>query len=115
MNGAVQRARSSWRPITARRVRSCLLLAATCCIPARYALPARSQAPVQLSETTEYNAFARDWWPTKGTPPIEAYAGARVCEECHAERASTQVTTPMAHAAYRSAVGAWGAKPTTAT
>lgn len=111
----MQRARFSWRPITARRLRTCFLLAAFCGLPIRVALPAPSQAPVELSETTEYSAFARDWWPTKGSPPAGAYAGSSVCENCHAEQASSQVITPMAHASYRSGVGAWGTKPSAAT
>jgi Cytochrome c554 and c-prime len=111
----VQRARSSCRPTTARRKQACVLLVAVCCLPVRRALLAQSESPVELSQTTEYSVFARDWWPTKGTPPPEAYAGSRSCQQCHAEQASTQPTTPMANASFRSAVGVWGAKPNATT
>jgi hypothetical protein len=43
----------------------------------------------------------QSWWPTKGTTPLHAYAGATACRPCHAEQASTQVRTPMAQAALR--------------
>ena len=108
---AVQRAHSSWRSITAHRVGACALLV-LCCLAVRHALLAQSQAPVELSEITEYRAFTRNWWPTTGAPPPEAYAGSRACQQCHAEKALTQRMTPMANASYRSAVSAWGAKLT---
>jgi hypothetical protein len=115
MDWAQQRARSRWRPITARRLRICLLNAAICCLPVHSVLPAQSQATVEVSETTEYLTFTRDWWPTKGSAPAEAYAGSHSCQRCHSEEALMQSTTPMAQAAYRSAVGPWGEKPNTTT
>lgn len=110
----MQHARPSWRS-TAHRVVACFLLAPACCLPFYKALLPHSEAPPQLSETTGYRVLSRDWWPTSGTPPLEAYAGARSCQQCHAEEALTQQLTPMAHASYRFAVGVWGAKPTDAT
>jgi len=110
----VQRALSGLRWITAHRVQACLLLAA-CCVPVSYVLLAQSQAPVELSQITEYHVLTKDWWPTAGTPPADAYAGSRSCQQCHAEQASTQLMTPMASASYRSAVGAWGEKPAAST
>jgi hypothetical protein len=88
---------------------------AACCLPLRHSLFAQSQAPVELSQTTDYLAFARNWWPTSGTPAREAYAGSDSCQKCHAEEALPQRTTPMRNASYRSAVGAWGAKAAPAT
>ncbi|MGA8153822.1 MAG: multiheme c-type cytochrome [Terriglobales bacterium] len=41
------------------------------------------------------------WWPTKGTPAFNAYAGENACSECHSEEASSQVHTPMAEASFR--------------
>ncbi len=103
-----------WRSIAPRCLGACIVLAA-CFLPLRHALFAQSQAPVELSQATEYLVFAREWWPTTGTPGAQAYAGSRSCQRCHAELASTQLTTPMANASYRSAAGPWGAKPTAAT
>jgi hypothetical protein len=109
----VRRTRSSWRSIPAYCLGACLLLAA--CLLFRHALFAQSQTSIELSQTTDYLAFARDWWPTKGTPPREAYAGSHACLRCHAEESSAQQTTPMANASYHSAVGPWGAMAATAT
>src|SRR5277367_5700400 len=41
------------------------------------------------------------WWPTKGTPALNSYAGESVCRECHSEEASSQINTPMAKAAFQ--------------
>jgi hypothetical protein len=38
------------------------------------------------------------WWPTKGTPARQEYAGPAACVRCHAQKAATQQETPMAHA-----------------
>lgn len=86
-----------------------LVVIVACCLPVRQTLRAQSQTP-ELSETTEFRVFTHDWWPTSGAPPTGAYAGARSCQKCHAERASSQKITPMANASYRGAVGAWGAE-----
>jgi hypothetical protein len=110
----VRPARSSWRSITAHVVGACVLLA-VCTMAVRLALFARAYAPVEVSEITEFYVLARNWWPTSGTPPFEAYAGSQSCQQCHAKEASTQLATPMANGAYRSAVGAWGAAPTAIT
>ena len=111
----MQGAHRNWRSINIRRVGAWLLLFAAYCLAVRHALLAQSPAPVELSEVTEYHVLTRDWWPTTGTPPPEAYAGSRSCQQCHAEKVSTQLMTPMANASYRSAAGPWGAEPTTAT
>lgn len=111
----MQRAHFSWRFVTTHRVTVCLLLLAAGGLLIHRVLFAQSQAPVEVSETTEYHVFAQKWWPTSGTPPAEAYAGSSACQQCHAEKASTQLMTPMAGASYRSAVGPWGAKPTSTT
>jgi len=110
----VLRARSGRPLISAPRLLACILLAG-CCLLLRHALLAQSQAPVELSNVTEYYVLARDWWPTTGTPPREAYAGSRACQQCHSEESSAQSLVPMAHASYRSAVGAWGEKPSVTT
>ena len=39
------------------------------------------------------------WWPTKRSASREDYVGTAECARCHAKKTSTQVTTPMAHAA----------------
>lgn len=109
------RVRPSWRSIPAHCLWACILLVIACCLLFRHSLSAQSQAPAEFSAITEYRVFTKDWWPTTGTPPPEAYAGAGSCQRCHAEKVSTQLLTPMANAAYYSAVGAWGAKPTALT
>jgi hypothetical protein len=38
------------------------------------------------------------WWPTKGDPARNEYAGPDACAQCHALKAATQKTTPMARA-----------------
>jgi hypothetical protein len=99
----------SWRRAIRCHVRSFAFLS-ICCLPAQHALLAESQAHVELSQTTKYLIFTRDWWPRTGTPPSEAYAGSQSCQQCHKEESLTQLTTPMAQASYRSAVGPWGAR-----
>lgn len=94
-------------------MRLLFLLLAACSLSGSQSLPA--QSPVELSEVTEYRVLTRDWWPTTGTPSREQYAGSRACQQCHAQQASTQSLTPMANAAFRSAVGPWGQKPSAAT
>lgn len=39
------------------------------------------------------------WWPTKGVYTKAEYVGTATCAECHALKAATQKTTPMAAAA----------------
>jgi hypothetical protein len=43
------------------------------------------------------------WWPTKGTPPRNEYAGADACAKCHGSKFATQRFTPMARAAAKPA------------
>jgi len=43
------------------------------------------------------------WWPTKGTPAREEYTGPSACVRCHAQKAATQLETPMAHASMTAA------------
>jgi hypothetical protein len=110
----VPRPHSRWRSINPRCAGACLVLAAFCVL-IRHALLAQAQTSVELSQTTEYLVFANKWWPTSGSQLAEAYAGSRSCQQCHAARSLTQLTTPMAHASYRSAVGPWGTKPAAGT
>lgn len=48
---------------------------------------------------TEDRVQNRGWWPTKGVPSRGEYAGPEACGQCHAAKATTQETTPMASAA----------------
>lgn len=50
---------------------------------------------------TEDRVREPGWWPTKGTPALEEFAGSLACAECHGTKAATQKTTPMAHASIR--------------
>jgi len=38
------------------------------------------------------------WWPTKGSASRQDFVGRAECARCHARKAATQLTTPMAHA-----------------
>src|SRR5215469_12645948 len=115
MYRAGERARSGRCPTIRRRMRFLFVLFALCGLSGSQPLPAQSPTSIELSEATEYRVLTRDWWPTTGTPSREEYAGSRACQRCHAQEASTQLLTPMANASYRSAVGAWGQKPSAAT
>ena len=54
-----------------------------------------------LSLTTLDHVQGPSWWPTKGTPPANAYTGEAACMKCHAGIVATQHTTPMYHAGVR--------------
>jgi hypothetical protein len=61
----------------------------------------QTQAPAEIPRATKDRLIDPYWWPTKGTPPFNAYAGESACRECHSEEASSQVLTPMAEASFR--------------
>jgi hypothetical protein len=65
------------------------------------ALPGWPQTPVAsgVPLATQDRVRNPGWWPTKGVPSKNEYAGAAACRECHAARAATQEVTPMARAA----------------
>jgi len=70
-----------------------------------FGLRARSQSASQAQQRVE-TPMATDerlqipgWWPTKRSASREDYVGTAECARCHAKKTSTQVTTPMAHAA----------------
>jgi hypothetical protein len=52
-----------------------------------------------ISLPTEVRLQSPGWWPTKGEPSREEYAGAVQCAKCHASETATYATTAMAHAA----------------
>ena len=54
-----------------------------------------------LSLTTLDHVQGPNWWPTKGTPPANAYVGEAACVKCHAGIVATQHRTPMYHAGVR--------------
>jgi Cytochrome c554 and c-prime len=83
---------------------------AACGFSACFLVKGQSAGSGELSSTTEYRVASRDWWPTKGSLPLDAFAGASACQKCHSDEAATQATTPMFHAAFHSAVGINGAK-----
>lgn len=74
-----------------------LLLLATC-VAFRLPVTPQSGAESSTPQATEVHVQNPGWWPTKGTAPRRAYAGPAACAECHAEKATAQNTTPMAHA-----------------
>src|SRR5580658_2193492 len=53
------------------------------------------------SSETKDRVNNQRWWPTKSTVPFAAFAGPQACSECHAGKASSQATTPMARASTR--------------
>ncbi len=50
---------------------------------------------------TEIRLMDPGWWPTKGTPARDEYAGSAACAQCHADKAGSQKNTAMAHALIR--------------
>lgn len=50
------------------------------------------------STTTEMRLLDPGWWPTKGSPARDEYAGNAACAGCHAEKAASYASTQMAHA-----------------
>ncbi|MGC1911765.1 MAG: multiheme c-type cytochrome [Candidatus Acidiferrales bacterium] len=65
------------------------------------ALFGQSPPTNESSSNTQDRVNQRDWWPTKGSIPMEGFAGAKACSECHAEKSGTQANTPMAKAALK--------------
>jgi Cytochrome c554 and c-prime len=65
-----------------------------------YGLAARpsSRKKKEVQTATEIRLMDPGWWPTKGTAAREEYAGPAACTRCHADIASTQTNTLMAHA-----------------
>jgi mono/diheme cytochrome c family protein len=57
----------------------------------------------EISETTEDRIAASPWWPTKNIADGAQLVGNAECAKCHTDKAATQATTPMAHAAARAA------------
>ena len=47
---------------------------------------------------TDERIEAPGWWPTKGSVSRRDFVGTGECARCHAKRAASQITTPMAHA-----------------
>lgn len=115
MYRASELARSLRCPTIRRRMKFLFVLLAACGVAGSQPVPAQSPTTIELSEITDYRVLTRDWWPTTGTPSREEYAGSRACQQCHAPEASTESLTPMTNASYRSAVGAWGRKPSAVT
>ncbi len=73
----------------------CLLLFLGC------AVYGQTQTLEERPKATRDRLIGSYWWPTKGTPTFNSYAGENVCRGCHAEEASSQINTPMAKAAFQ--------------
>jgi hypothetical protein len=52
----------------------------------------------EISETTEDRIASAPWWPTKNIADGAQLVGNAECAKCHTDKATTQATTPMAHA-----------------
>ena len=57
----------------------------------------------EVSETTEDRTAASLWWPTKNVADGTQLVGNAECAKCHTDKATTQASTPMAHAGARAA------------
>jgi hypothetical protein len=73
---------------------------AVCLLPV-IAVLGQSPPSADSSSATKDRVNTQRWWPTKGTVPFAAFAGASACGECHSKKTSSQLTTPMAQAAVR--------------
>jgi hypothetical protein len=65
-------------------------------------LGATAQQPQQKVETsmaTDERLEGAGWWPTKRSASLQDFVGTAECARCHAEKAASQVNTPMARAA----------------
>jgi Cytochrome c554 and c-prime len=60
----------------------------------------RSQERAQPLATEDRLGLS-GWWPTKGAPRRDEYAGPAACAGCHSSEAAVQQTTPMAKACVR--------------
>jgi Cytochrome c554 and c-prime len=65
-------------------------------------LPSQSRK-TEISETTEDRIASAKWWPTKNVADLTQLVGNAECAKCHTDKATTQATTPMAHAAAHAA------------
>jgi hypothetical protein len=99
--------KSVWKPAagsSASRARPHYIVAVTAlaaCLLAGIAVLGQSPPSVDSADTTRDRVNSQRWWPTKGTVPFAAFAGASACGECHSKKTSSQLTTPMAQAAVR--------------
>ena len=58
----------------------------------------QSSTPLTAAQSsTDDRREGPGWWPTKGTASLNEYAGPAACAQCHAAKAETQKTTPMAN------------------
>lgn len=69
----------------------------TACLLCQHPL-AHSASSSSLQMSTADRVQLPGWWPTKGTAARKDFVGLEGCETCHATKAGTQKTTPMAHA-----------------
>jgi Cytochrome c554 and c-prime len=99
--------KSAWKPAarsSTGRARSHYIAALAVfvvCLLAGIAVLAQSSSPADSPSATKERVNSQRWWPTKGTVPFAAFAGANACGECHSKKTSSQMTTPMAQAAVR--------------
>jgi len=57
-----------------------------------------SNKVIDDSTATEIRLMSPGWWPTKGTPARDQYAGSESCARCHQDIVQAQKNTPMARA-----------------
>lgn len=76
-----------------------LAIAFLLCVVTGVATMSQTGGLSSISLPTEVHVQNPGWWPTKGEPSRQEYAGAEECTKCHAGKAATYRTTAMAHAA----------------
>jgi hypothetical protein len=55
-----------------------------------------SPSPLRAQMATEDRLLFRGWWPRHSTASADQYVGPGECAKCHAGKAATQKSTPMA-------------------
>ena len=81
----------------------CVMFLATlwCTSHASAQISTRHSTHSPSSVPTELRVVSVPWWPTKGSPGRDEYAGSAACTKCHAEKAASQTVTSMGRAAVR--------------
>jgi len=85
------------------RVPQCrkLFIAVAACLLACAGTLAQSDGSGSISKSTAARRQDPGWWPTKGSPTRNEYAGAAECAGCHSSESDDFPSAAMAHAATR--------------
>jgi hypothetical protein len=80
-------------------VRSSLILLILAAFSLAVIADTRQPATMSESLSTQEHVKQAGWWPTKGAPTRDEYAGNAACAQCHAALVQSQQQHSMAHAA----------------